>query len=182
MAIDENNEREKREKRSSKRPRPPNPFLGALAKNFPEIYEQFKEKAEEVGLEPEEALMEALETWYFAKALKTADPTSFITGYNFAYKQLATTINFLNSLGNLWVSGFLKEQAELLEQLNRYRAEIYKQARAELEDIFRLRQQEQQQQTTQDIKTTILKMLLDFVLSKVSPKVATKPKVEVEVE
>jgi hypothetical protein len=161
--------------------KPQNPIMGGIAKNFPEIYEQFKEKAEELGLETDEAMMEAFETWYFAKVLKNVDPGSFVTGYNFAYKQLATTINFLNSLGNLWVSGFLKEQAELLEQLNRYRAEIYKQARVEAEEILRLRQQEQQQ-TTQDIKTTILKMLLDFVLSKISPKTALKPKVEVEVE
>jgi restriction endonuclease S subunit len=125
---EDNNDEEKRRLRVKRA------ITGSVAKIAPDIYREIKKDAEELGIEPEDAIMEAYELWRLSRTFEDIDPKSFLAGYNFFAIQLRNTISFINKLGQVWVGEFMNAQANLLEQLNQQRQAVYNQLKKEVEE------------------------------------------------
>jgi hypothetical protein len=165
---EENNEE------GSRRLRAKRAITGSIAKVAPDVYREIKRDAEELGIEPEEAIAEAYELWRLSRMFEEIDPKSFLAGYNFFAIQLRNTISFINKLGQIWVGEFMNAQANLLEQLNQQRMTLYNQLKEEVKS-------ELQASKTTDIKETILKFIFELIKSKMGIKPVEKPNIRVEV-
>ena len=112
--------------------------IGGFAKRFKAVYQQFKKEAKELGIEPEEALYQALQMWRMAQSLKGVELESFMAGYHFAYFQLRQAVTILNLLGQTWMSSYTQSQLQLLQELRKqqdeFRQHLAEEIRKQLEE------------------------------------------------
>jgi|GEM_PF-7020886 hypothetical protein len=138
--------------------------IGGFAKRFKLAYQQFKKEAKELGIQPEEAVYQALQMWRMAQSLKGVELESFIAGYNFAFFQLRQAVTILNLLGQTWIGSYTQSQLQLLNELRKQQDEFRQQLAEEIKKQIEA-EQKKGVEIPEQLRTTLVTLVTNALMN-----------------